>query len=262
METVAAVVITKNEERRIAACLGSVAGLADEIVVVDSGSVDGTVAIARQYTDRVFHRDFVSFPKQRNAAMQMAVSDWVLFVDADEQCTPELAEEIRRLVRQGSEFGHPVAYGIPRRNYMFGRWLRHAGWYPDYQYRFFQRQKGWYDEKRSVHELPVFDGPVGHLEGELLHFNYDSLGEFYAKQMFYAGMEAGSRAEAGLNLKWWSLVVQPVREFRRRFFLLEGWREGLLGLVLSALLAYSEFRVYAEIHRRYRQGRAADGPAL
>lgn len=261
MSTLAAIAITKNEEQRIASCLESVRGLADEIVVLDSGSTDATVDIAERYTDRVFYNRFENFARQRNAALRLPASDWVLFIDADEQCTPELAAEIRKAINREPDADEPVAYGIPRRNYMFGRWFRHAGWYPDYQYRLFRRDKGRYDEKRGVHELAIFDGPVGRLNSEFLHFNYDTLGEFYSKQNAYALLEARSRYDAGARARARNFVLQPMREFRRRFIGLGGRKEGALGFIISALMALFEFRVYLELWRLRHGGSASHGDA-
>jgi (heptosyl)LPS beta-1,4-glucosyltransferase len=249
MGTISVLVITKNEEARLPACLDSIAGLAHEIVVIDSGSTDGTTEIAKRYTDMVHFHKFEDFPRQRNIALDHASGDWVFFIDADEVCTTELTAELTRIAGQEPTDEMPVAYGIPRRNYMFGRWMRHAGWYPDYQYRFFRRDKGRYDEDRRVHELALFDGPAGVLENVLLHYNYDSLGEFCAKQQSYAELEAQTRAAAGNTAKWRNFILQPMREFRRRFFALGGHKEGALGFVLSVILAYYDFQVYYLLKR-------------
>lgn len=259
MSTLAAIAITKNEAQRIGACLESVRELAGEIIVLDSGSTDATVEIARRYTDKVRYNRFENFARQRNAALRLASSDWVLFIDADEQCPPELAAEIEMILKREPAGDDPVAYGIPRRNYMFGRWFRHAGWYPDYQYRLFRRDKGYYDEVRGVHELAVFDGLVGHLHSEFLHFNYDTLGEFYDKQNAYALLEARGRFDSGARAKPRNFVLQPAREFRRRFASLEGWKEGALGFIISALMASFEFRVYWEMWRLQNRGNASHG---
>jgi (heptosyl)LPS beta-1,4-glucosyltransferase len=247
MVSVSAVVIARNEERHIAACLESLAW-ADERLVVDSGSTDATVPLARQAGVRVEHRDWVSFPDQRNAAMRMATGDWVFFVDADERATPGLAAEIRRVVGEAAA-GAPVMYWAPRHNIIFGKVILHTGWYPDFQPRLFRRGAASFDPARVVHELPVFEGGAGHLSSPLIHFNYETVSEFVAKQMRYADLDVQRLREEGVRPRFWAPLLQPLRQFRWRFFGLQGYLDGGHGLLLSLLMAYYDFQVYWRLRK-------------
>src|SRR3972149_6358735 len=157
---ISVVIITKNEEKQIHGCLESVTW-ADELVVLDSLSADRTVEICREYTDKVFQQPFVSFPRQRNAAKDLASGDWVFFVDADERVTPELMAEVRTAASSPEA---RTGYWVPRHNIIWGKWVRYGGRYPDYQLRLFRRDKAHYDEARAVHEVVILDGEAGHLE--------------------------------------------------------------------------------------------------
>jgi (heptosyl)LPS beta-1,4-glucosyltransferase len=248
MVTVSAVVITRNEARHIVACLESLAW-ADERLVVDSGSSDATVSLARESGARVEHREWVSFPGQRNAALEMATGEWVFFVDADERATPELAAEIRRAT---AEPAAPVMYWAPRHNVIFGKVILHTGWYPDFQPRLFRRGFASFDPARVVHELPVLAGESGHLASPLTHFNYETVSEFLAKQMRYAELDVQRLREEGVRPRFWAPVVQPLRQFRWRFFGLRGYLDGGHGLLLALLMAYYDFHVYARLRRGMR----------
>ncbi|MCL5959718.1 MAG: glycosyltransferase family 2 protein [Chloroflexi bacterium] len=246
MSKITFAVITKNEEQRIAGCLER-AAWADEILVLDSCSADRTVEIARRFTDRVFQNEFVSFPHQRNRALDLATGDWVLFVDADERVTPELAEDVVR-VTGGGGLGESIAgYWIPRQNIIWGKWIRHGGWYPDHQLRLLRRDKSRYDENRRVHELVVLEGGEGHLTNTFVHYNYDSIGQFLNKQSYYCEFESRTLFERGVSPRPWAPPLQAMRAIKRRLWDLQGYRDGGHGLLLSILLGYYEFVVYAKL---------------
>lgn len=242
-------VITRNEAQRIEGCL-SQAAWADEILVLDSCSLDRTVEICKEYTGRVYQNEFLSFPNQRNRALELATGDWVLFVDADERVTPELAGEVRCVVEQVDS---PVAgYWIPRRNIIWGKWVKHGGWYPDYQLRLLRRGKCRYDESRRVHELVILEGPAGHLSNPFIHYNYQTVSQFLQKQSLYSEYEARTLFDTGVRAKPWGPVLQPVREVKRRLWDLQGYRDGGHGLLLAVLLGYYHFIVYSRLLRMSR----------
>jgi len=243
-----AIVLTKNEERNIVDCLQGLSW-ADEVLVLDSGSEDGTVALAQKMGARVERRPFDNFPRQRNAALELAQGEWVLFVDADERVSEELAGEVRKAIIQGGADG----FWVPRHNYIFGRLIRHAGWYPDYQLRLFLKAKGRYDESREVHELVILDGLEGYLDNPLIHYNYDDIGQFIERQNRYTEMEAAYLFRGGARAKMRNFILQPYREFRRRYITLQGYRDGGYGLLLSALTAYYEGVKYLKIWRLQRR---------
>lgn len=249
MDDLIAVILTLNEEKHIEACIDSVQWC-DGVVVFDSFSTDHTCEIACAKGARVLQHPFKGYGSQRQAAMDALEARWVLFVDADERATPELAGEIRaRLAQQGDEVG----WWIPRHNYIFGRLTLHAGWHPDYQLRLLRMDRSCWDLKREVHELPILDGPVGHLAHVLIHYNYDSLRLFVAKQNRYVELDARILHEAGERVKPWSPFWMPIRHFKWRFFDLEGYRDGLHGLWLSMLMSYYEGRKYARLAQLRRK---------
>lgn len=234
---ISAVVLAYNEERHLSACLASL-GWADELLVVDSGSADRTRAIAVAGGARVAEHPFSDYGSQRQAALEMATGDWAFFVDADERVPPPLAAEVRAVANaQRAE----AAWYVPRRNFFWGREVRHAGWAPDYQLRLLRRGRARYPPNQMVHEVAEVDGPTGHLRHPLIHLNYDSWPEFLAKQWRYAALEARRRRAEGWRLRPWSPLALPARAFWRRFVTLRGHRDGLLGMELSLAMAWCEF---------------------
>jgi (heptosyl)LPS beta-1,4-glucosyltransferase len=247
MAQITAIVLTRNEEANIAECLRTLQW-ADELLVLDSFSDDATVEIARTMGAEVQQRQFYNYALQRNAALRLAGQEWVFFVDADERATEELADEIRHVVRDQSFDG----WWVPRKNYIFGRWIRHAGWYPDYQLRLLRRGRARYDERREVHELVELDGEAGHLQNPLIHYNYDTVREFCDKQDRYTEYEVRMLFESGQRARPWNLVLQPLRQFRWRYVSLRGYRDGWHGLLLSCLMAYYELVRYWRLWRLQR----------
>jgi glycosyltransferase involved in cell wall biosynthesis len=248
MQEIVAVILTLNEEKHIAACLASVQWC-DRIVVWDSFSTDRTCEIARAKGADVMQHPFKGYGSQRQAAMDAIDARWVLFVDADERATPELADEIRQVVRDGLDM---VGWWIPRHNYIFGRLTLHTGWYPDYQLRLLRSDRSRWDPKREVHELPILDGADGHLENVLVHYNYDSLRQFIDKQNRYSDIDARILFEAGEQPKLWSPLSMAVKHFKWRFVDLRGYRDGVHGLWLSLLMGFYEGRKYGRLARLWR----------
>lgn len=241
----AAIVLTRNEEKHLPACLRSLAW-APERIVFDSFSTDQTVALARAGGARVVQRAFDNYAGQRQAALAATAAEWVLFVDADERATPELAAEIARVLDRPAP-----GWWIPRDNYIFGRLTRHAGWYPDYQLRLLRRALAHYDPARPVHELVVLDSPTpaGRLEHALIHLNYETVPEFIDKQRAYARYDAGQLWRSGARARPRNFLLQPARQFYWRWITLRGWRAGWHGLRLSLLMAYFEWQKYSELRR-------------
>jgi glycosyltransferase involved in cell wall biosynthesis len=257
---IAAVVLTRDEAAHIVPCLRTLQW-AGERLVVDSGSTDGTPGLARSLGARVLHHPWDGWAVQRDFALQQARLPWVLFVDADERVPLDLAEEVQARVAQAEREGDggPAGFWIPRQNVILGRWVRHAGWWPDHQMRLLRAGRSRYDPLRPVHELVQLDGPAGHLSNRLVHHNYVSWRQFWTKQRRYARAEAAALAGQGVRAKPHNFVLQPLREFRRRYWTLEGRREGHLGLGLSAVLAAATFVMYAELWRQNGVG-PKDGP--
>lgn len=230
-----AAVIARDAEDTLADCLRSVAFADERLVLVDAATGDRTREVALAHGARVEERVFDNFAAQREAALGLATGEWVLFVDADERVSPSLQQEIAARVKdpQGMR-----AFWIPRHNYLLGRLVRHAGWYPDHQLRLLERRASRFDPLRVVHELAIVDGPAGYLREPLIHHNYRDLREFIDKQERYTRLEARRWLATYGPPRQRALIGQPAREFWRRYIELRGFREGPLGLLLSALLAY------------------------
>lgn len=231
-----AVILTRNEARHIADCIASVAW-ADRVLVSDSFSEDDTAELALAAGAVVEQRVFEGWAVQRNASLDSAArlgADWVLFVDADERCTPDLAQEVRQVIETRPEAG----WSAPRFNFIVGKQVRYGGFYPDYQLRLLRVGKARYDLSRPVHEVVDLDGTEARLQNHLLHYNYDTWAQFHSKQRRYGAMEATILAQRGIRAQPHNFVLQPLREFRRRYLTLQGYRDGWHGFKLCSLLAY------------------------
>jgi glycosyltransferase involved in cell wall biosynthesis len=229
-----AIIIAKNEARHIADCVASLRW-ADEVVVCDNFSGDQTVALGQQAGARVIpHFPHENFAQAHNLALDTVTdTEWVLFVDADERATPQLAAEIQAVVKGNLP---PAGYWVPRHNYIFGKLTLHAGYYPDYQMRLLRRSHARYE--RPVHEVVVLDGSEGYLKHPLIHYNYETVEQFHVKQRRYIQFDAQELDRQGIHFKPRNLILQPLRHFWWRYVALQGYRDGLHGLRLCALLAY------------------------
>jgi glycosyltransferase involved in cell wall biosynthesis len=243
-----AVILTTNNARDIVPCVESVSWC-DQVVVFDGYSTDDTVELAVRAGARVIQHVFENFAQQRNAALDAVRGDWVFFVDSDERATAELAAEACEAIECQSIDG----WWVPRDNYVFGRLTRGAGYYPDYQMRLLRVGHGRYE--RPASEIVVLDGQDGYLDQPLIHYNYRSVSEFHAKQRVREPFEAMTLNRQGVRLRPWTLLLQPIREFWRRFVTLEGYQDGLHGLRLCLLLAYYfGWRNYLKLWQMRRAG--------
>ena len=233
--SITAAVIARDEETMIGDCLRSITWADELLVLVDAASCDRTTEIARCHGARVEEEPFRDFAAQRDRALRLATGEWVLFVDADERVAPALRDEVLATVAAAGEH---VGFWVPRDNYICGRLMRGAGWSPDYQLRLLKRGAARFDPKRVVHEQALLDGAAGHLRNALIHLNYRTLGEFVRKQERYASLEAQRWLAIYGRPRRRALLGQPAREFLRRYVQLRGYREGMLGLLLSVLLAW------------------------
>jgi glycosyltransferase involved in cell wall biosynthesis len=235
------VVITYNEEERLRQTLASVAW-ADEIVVVDGGSDDKTVEIAREFTDHVVVRPWEGFARQKNAAIERARGEWILSLDADEEVSPELGEEIRRTIAAPAADG----YAVPRRNIFWGRWVRHGRLYPDWQLRLFRRGRGRFVE-RPVHESVQIDGPVARLAAPLIHRSYRDVADFLTRANRYTSLAAEEWVRAGRTVHAHDLVLRPLGRFLSMYVRHAGFLDGWRGFLLAVLYAYYVFLRSAKV---------------
>ena len=230
MTRVTAIVITFNEAANIGAALASLS-FADEIIVVDSQSTDETVAIARTFTDKVIVRPWPGYIAQKNFAAAQASHDWILSLDADERVSAPLADEIRGLAEGGA-----AGYRMARVTFHLGRWLRSTDWYPDFQLRLYDRRRARWSG-RLVHESVQADGAVVDLNGEILHYAYRDLSHHLQTMDRYTTLAARQMFEDGRTAGWWDLAVHPPAAFLRNYLLRGGFRDGVPGLIISAMNA-------------------------
>lgn len=246
-------IITWNEEERLRACLESVAW-APEIVVVDAESTDKTLAIAREFTDRVWVRPWPGFAAQKNFALDQTTGEWVFSLDADERVTPELRAEIERVLQA---HGRAEGYAVPRKNFFWGAWVRHGGLYPDWQVRLFRRGRGRFVE-RSVHESVQMQGVVARLTQPLLHESYRSLEEFVHRSRRYSTLAAQQWLASGRRVGPLDLLLRPLGRFASMYAVKRGFLDGWRGLLLAALYAHYVFLRTAKARESQREnGRGA-----
>lgn len=246
MSSVFVVIMAKNEAHHIGDCIDSVLW-ADTVMLSDSYSDDGTTDIAAAKGALIRQHQFVNFSVNRNLALadaEAAGADWVFFIDADERANPELGAEIREVLSRDE-----VGWWVPRFNSMWGQVMRGGGWYPDTQLRLLKLGHAHYDPGREVHEIVELDGTAGTLQNHLFHYNYNSLTHFRQKQRRYAEFEARILLGQGVRAKPWTYLTMPLREFRRRYLQLQGYRDGWRGLQLCSLMAWYTLHTYLRLRK-------------
>ncbi len=242
---ITATIITLNEERNIKRAIESLR-CCDEIVVLDSGSSDRTLELARNLGARVVERQWPGYAKQKNAAAELASHDWIFSIDADESLSEALEGEIWALKTNGTEFD---AYAMPRLAQYCGRWILHSGWYPDRKVRLYDRNKAqWAGD--YVHESVVVNGRVGHLDSNLLHFTCDSISEHLRTLDRYTTLAAEEIVARGDAVGLRRLIVDPSWSFFRTYLLKRGFLDGVEGLTLARMAAVYTFLKYAKARPR------------
>jgi glycosyltransferase involved in cell wall biosynthesis len=237
------VVITRDAARELASCLES-ARFAADMVVVDSGSSDGTVGIAEDSGARVLQRPFDGFGAQKRFAVSQAAHDWVLCLDADERVSPELASSIAAAFANGQP--QVAAFSLARRNRFLGRWLSHGEGYPDRIVRLFDRRRAqWSDD--PVHEHVVANGRVERLAGDLMHASAESIDEYIAKQNRYTTLQAQAMHARGERVGFARIALSPIARFLRFYVLKGGFLDGAAGFAHVAIGAFASFLKYVKL---------------
>lgn len=241
---ISASIIVRNEEANIAAVCETVAW-ADEIVIVDSDSTDRTVEIARRYTDRVFNREFRGYKDKHEFADAQTTGDWIFWIDADERVTPELRASIEAL-RRRDPATLPDGFRIARSTEYLKRWIRHSGWYPDYQMRLYRKEASYWDGV-SPHETARVRGRIETLPGEFLHYTKRDLSEHHRVMDEYTRLAAEFLVKEGRRVRGIDLFVLPIAAFLRTWVMKQGFRDGVPGLIIAMFTAYSVFLKYAKV---------------
>lgn len=240
------VIIARNEAPRIGPCLES-AAFADETIVVDALSEDGTAALCREGGARVFERAWTGYGDQKNFAMAQARQPWILILDADERVPPALREEIKEVLRGGRGQAGAVAYRLPRRNYFYGRWMRHGGLFPDYQIRLLKQGAGRYNDA-ALHENLLVEPPIGTLRHPLDHLTEPTVADHFRRLDRYttfAAQETGKRRRRRVG--WADLAFRPAAVLFKTYVLKQGFRDGTPGFLVSAFGAMHIFLKYAKL---------------
>jgi glycosyltransferase involved in cell wall biosynthesis len=251
-EPISGVVICLNEHDGIERCLASLE-FCDEIVVVDSGSDDGTLELAKRYTDRVIHQDFLGYVKQKNFALDQAKHDWVVCLDADEALSPELARAIPDAVATAP--ADVDGFVLDRVTWFLGVWHDRGEWYPDRQLRVFRRSRGTWTG-RDPHDRVVLQGASQPLAGRLFHYNYRDLADHIDTVDRFSRVQAEAMYGEGVRFRVADLIVRPFTRFVKGYFLRQGFRLGLPGFMVSISTAYYVFMKYAKLWEIEQQQRA------
>jgi len=245
-------ILTYNSEKYLPQVLESVRGIADQIVVLDSGSTDRTCQIVEEFGGELHRRRLDNFVNQRNHLLSLCTGDWVLFIDSDEVVSPELAGELLKLKEGEPPFD---GYYINVMTSYLGRWIKHA-WYPDWHLRLARRDRcRWVGSE--VHESLTVDGRVGRLEGNLLHYSYTSLSEHLKKIDLYTTLYARGAFRKGKRFSLLKLLTSPPGSFIRRYILKRGFLDGFEGFLLSVMASYYSFLKYAKLWEIEKKGESS-----
>lgn len=260
MTTIGILIITKNEELNLEACLNSCRNF-DEIMVIDSFSTDATETIARRYTPHFIQRAFTTHPDQRWFGIQQMASDWVFILDADERITPELEAMIRSVAQENNY----TAMECPRKNYLFGEWIEHCGWFPDYQTRLLKRNTminaeepvhGRFGTTGAILQLPK-DSPA-----VLIHYTYRSLSQYFRKVDDFTTLDAAYYLKKDvLKISRWAIFTRSFGMFTQTLFHFKGYKDGMRGFIIAGIQFMYSFLLMSKIWE-LQQGPADTEPHL
>jgi len=246
MGKISAVINTRNEEKNLSNAIDSLGRIASEIIVVDMDSEDKTVEVARSLGAKVYKYKNVGYVEPaRNFAINKATGEWILLIDADEELSDFLSHKIQKM----SEQNIYSFYRFPRKNIIFGQWIRHSRWWPDYNIRFFK--KGTVVWNEIIHSVPTTYGKGFDLPARepyaIIHHHYDSVGQYLERMNRYTSIQAEQIKSSNYKFLWSDLLIKPTNEFLSRFFAGEGYKDGVHGLALAMLQAFSELILYLKI---------------
>ena len=242
-EKISACVTAGNEEQKIRRCLESLKWC-DEIIVVDSFSTDRTVEISREFTDRVYQHEWLGYIGQKNLIRDMATHPWVLFLDADEEVSPALRDEILAEFERGTD---PYSgYRFPRTVFYLGKWIIHGEWYPDLKLRLFRKNQG-RSSGQEPHDHVLVDGPVKTLNACLYHYTYDDIRDHLETVNRFSTITAQEKRRHGNRFRMADILFRPPCRFLKAYILKRGFMDGMQGLIIAAISAYGVFMKYAKL---------------
>jgi len=252
-DKISACIIAFNEERKLRRCLQSLTWC-DEIVILDSFSTDRTVEVAREFTDRVYQHEWLGYVGQRNLVREMSTHPWILFLDADEEVSTGLRDEILAEFDHGT--GRFVGYEFPRQVYFLGRWIRHGEWYPDVKLRLFNKDHG-RTEGQEPHDKVVVTGPVKRLKNPIWHYTYDDMRDHIDTLNRFSTITSQQKFVQEAPFRWIDLVFRPLFRFFRGYVLRGGFLDGAHGFMIAVTSAFGAYMKYAklwELSRRQKAG--------
>ena len=248
MNRLSVVIITKNEEKNIRRCLESVKW-ADEIIIVDSQSEDRTLEIAQEFNAKIYSPEWRGYGPAKQDGVKHASYDWILSVDADEEVTSDLTQEIQSVL---SSDNTKAGYYMPRKTNFLGKWINHSNWYPDYVLRLFNKQHGGFNDN-VVHEAVEINGEIAYLKNDLLHYSYPHLDEYFRKFNIYTLMGAEELLKRGKKAGFFEICVKPTAAFIKHYFIKKGFLDGLEGFLISFLSAVAVMVKYAKLRELIRK---------
>ncbi len=251
---ISATVITKNEERNIERCLSAL-DFADEIVVVDAESSDRTVELAKRFTQRVYINPWPGHIQQKNHAIELAQSEWILSVDADEVITPELKQEIIALRQKQNETIE--GYYISRRSNFIGKWIEHCGWSPDYHLRLFLKSRGRFGGM-NPHDIVLLNGPKAYFKQPMLHYTYPSLDVYLSRLNSYTTIAAKEMKNRNKRFRLRYIILSPPATFFKMYVIKAGFLDGWEGFILCVLSSFYVLIKYLKLWELNLKGTASE----
>ena len=245
MARISAIVITYNESANIRECLASL-NWCDEIIVVDSCSTDNTCELAREFTNNITITENIPYGKKRNIGIDKAAFDWIIWLDADERISKELKNEIVDVIY--SKENNIEAYLLNRRSFFINKFIKHCGWYPDYTLRLFKKSAGIRFNEALVHEKAVFNGPLGRLKNDILHYTDRNFEHYIDKLNNYTSLSAEELFAKGMKAGFFDIIFRPAFTFFKMYFLKLGVLDGYTGLVLTTLSSIHVMTKYSKLY--------------
>jgi glycosyltransferase involved in cell wall biosynthesis len=241
-EKISITIITHNEEDNIRDCLESVKW-ADEIIVVDSGSIDKTIEICREFTDKVFFNPWIGMKEQKQYAVEKASNTWIFSIDADERATEAIMQFIMQELKNPDHDG----YRFPRQNYFLGAWLKHGGWYPDHVLRLFRKDQGYFGGINPHDKVVIKSGKVRTLKIPIIHHTYKSISQYVTKQNMYSSISAKELFSSGKKVTPYIIPLKALWKFIETYFVKKGFLDGFRGFIVAMGATYSIFWKYLQI---------------